>query len=188
MDISDIEDMFRKYEYSLNREAIMRPLNLNIIGLRSPGSRVNYFDDTICLVFERHAKWEIHKFKATTYPGLPSLLKPVNKNGTAIMVPGQYSYKLGYHRGKYRALVQAKHVKVYRDNNKNSVYDLDSENIEEGFFGINIHRASFGASVVGPDSSGCQVIKYKNDYDKLISICEKASFYWDNFTYTLVQL
>ena len=66
----------------------------------------------------------------------------MNKDGVAILKPGQYrgSHKLGLHQGKYEALRQKSPVKVYRDNNKDGDYDLIEENVQEGIFGINIHK------------------------------------------------
>ena len=42
---------------------------------------------------------------------------------------------------------QKSSVKVYRDNNKDGDYDLIEENIDEGIFGINIHKV--GSRVEG---------------------------------------
>ena len=69
----------------------------------------------------------------------------LNKKGVAILKPGQYrgSHKLRLHQGKYLALGQQKPVKVYRDKNKDGKYDLSYEDhVDEGLFGINIHRAT----------------------------------------------
>lgn len=67
----------------------------------------------------------------------------MNPKGTAILAPGQYqsSHKIGLHRGKYKALVQHRPVTVYRDNNKDSKYDLEPTKKDTGIFGINIHKA-----------------------------------------------
>lgn len=158
---------------------------LNIVGWRNSLGRVNYFDDRISLYWKDDGVWEGRDYQATTKPGNPFLKNPINPKGTAILVPGQYSYKLGLHHGKYEALVQAGPVKVYRDNNRDLVYDLFRPTIEEGYFGINIHRASIGDKLVGPDSAGCQVIKSKSDYDEFIGLCKRSA---TNLTYTLVDI
>lgn len=88
--------------------------------------------------------WVIRQWPITTKPGTTVLRRPVNSKGTAILVPGQYEgvYKLDLHAGKYLALCQRLgSVKVYRDNDKDDQYDLNPSTIEEGMFGINIHRA-----------------------------------------------
>lgn len=167
------------------------PFNLNIVGFRNLFGRTNYFDDIIAIYYEYQGEWMSVGYQATTRPGLPHLLKPMNSNGAAILVPGQYrsAYSIGKHKGKYDALVQVGDVEVYRDNNQDSVYDSDSRTIDKGYFGINIHRASFGAKLVGPDSAGCQVIKERSDFESFMALCQKAHNYWrTNFTYTLVEL
>ena len=69
---------------------------------------------------------------------------PMNSKGCAILVPGQYrgSHKLRLHQGRYLALGQQRSVKVYRDRDKDGHYDFDESTIDEGLFGINIHRAT----------------------------------------------
>jgi len=112
----------------------------------------------------------------------------MNTKGTAILVPGQYSqaYKLGLHRGKYEALVQAKPVKVYRDNDKDSVYDMLPSSIDTGFFGINIHKAGHDSTWVDDWSAGCQVFKRAADFEAFMSLVRKAAKIYGNlFTYTL---
>lgn len=161
----------------------------NIVGFRNRFGRSNYFDDFIAIYRQRAGAWETFWYEATTLPGTPSLLKPVNVKGTAILAANQYTdcYKIGFHRGKYEALVQVKPVEVYRDNNRDIFYN--QENKEAGLFGINIHRASLGAKIVGVDSAGCQVIRYRKDYEDFMSLCNKHRILYGNkFTYTLVEL
>ena len=62
------------------------------------------------------------------------------------MKEGQYvdTFAIDYHQGKYLALCQRwKPIIVYRDRNKNNVFEFENE--ESGMFGGNIHCA-------GPDS------------------------------------
>lgn len=177
--------------YEVNIQKEYKPYNLNIVGFRNIFGRPNYFEDTIAVYYQEEGEWVWECFEATTRPGFHFLLNPLNEKGTAILVAGQYkdSYMLGLHKKSYEALIQKMPVKVYRDNNKNLMYDLDQRTVEEGFFGINIHKASLGAKLVGPDSAGCQVIKNSKDYQKFISLCRKASGFWGNkFTYTLVEI
>jgi len=177
--------VFELLEYSVAREIPNKPYNLNIVGVRSSFGRVNYFDDSINIYYEKEGKWVHRAFMATTYPGKPSLLKPINTKGSAILKPGQYQYKKGKHKGQYDALVQAGPVTVYRDNNRDLVYN--SVNEESGFFGINIHKASLYTKFVGPDSYGCQVIK--EGFDNFMSIINSSLNYRENrFTYSLVEI
>jgi len=177
--------VFELLEYSVAREVPNKPYNLNIVGVRNSFGRVNHFDDSINIYYEQDGKWVHQAFKATTYPGIPSLLKPINPKGSAILKTGQYQYKKGKHKGQYDALVQHGPVTVYRDNNRDLIYN--SLNEETGFFGINIHKASLYTKVVGPDSYGCQVIK--EGFDNFMSVINRSLNYRENkFTYTLVEI
>ena len=119
--------------------------------------------------------------------------KPMLEKGCAILVPGQYrgSHKLRLHQGKYLALGQHRPVKVYRDRDKDGMYDFDETTIDEGLFGINIHRATKYAgktsTYVDKWSAGCQVIASNDDWHCFLDICQTARDTWNNnFTYTLL--
>lgn len=164
----------------------------NIIGVRTKHSRTNFFDDVLHYITDYEGIVQHFFWPMTTLPGSPYLLSPLNKKGSAIMVPGQYvnSYRLGLHKGKYEALIQVKDVKVYRDNNKNLIYDMDTRTVETGLFGINIHKAGAFAQVIGVNSAGCQVVQDVQDYDHFIELCKAFTVGSFNklFTYTLVEL
>ena len=71
-------------------------------------------------------------------------------------------------------------------------YDLLEENVHEGVFGINIHRATRhkGKKSYQVDkwSAGCQVIASNDDWHEFLGICKKAADIWGNsFTYTLIE-
>ena len=165
--------------------------NLNIIGIRSKTNEVNKFDDRICVVFRDELGWITRTWPCTTDPGIYWLDNPSNVTGTAILVPGQYRgvYKIGKHRGQYDALVQkGGAVKVYRDANKDEVLDMDPDTEQEGFFGINIHKAGEHSTEVNKWSAGCQVFANKDDFEEFMSICYAARTKWgDSFTYTLID-
>ncbi len=168
--------------------------NLNIIGIRSNNKDVNHFDDNILVVYRNNKKeWEIFCAPATTDPGLVPLLRPISKSGTAILVPGQYrgSHKIDLHAGKYLALRQSGGpVKVYRDNDRDRVLEMDDDTIEEGYFGINIHRGARkgDTKLVQSYSAGCQVFQNAKDFNKFLSICQKSADKFGNrFTYTLLE-
>lgn len=170
-----------------------KPLNLNIVGIRSSDAAPNNFDDSICCFFrDNNLEWKFFQWKATTDPGLYWLLHPMNVEGTAILVEGQYrgAYKLGLHRGTYQALVQSKPLKVIRDFDRDNVLEFESNNIEEGFFGINIHRASSSHTSTQVDkwSAGCQVFSSPNDFNLFMSFVHQAlHLYSNSFTYTLLN-
>ena len=169
--------------------------NLNIVGVRNsePGDAItNKFDDYITISYKVDGKWQFEIFEATTDPGLHWAENLFNKDGVAILVPGQYrgSHTIGLHQGKYKALKQQKPVKVYRDKNKDGNYDMLEENIKEGIYGINIHRASAAgtSSQIDKWSAGCQVIANNQNFDRLMELAHKAKDIWGNsFTYTLIE-
>jgi len=173
--------------------------NVNIIGIRNSATAnkvTNKFDDKITLSYkDEDDNWQYHEFDCTTDPGTHYMDSPILENtGCAILVPGQYkgSHKIRKHQGRYEALGQQRKVKVYRDNNRDDIYNLNTESIDEGLFGINIHRATKYAgkksSQVDRWSAGCQVIASNDDWTKFMKICRKARDIWgNNFTYTLLE-
>mgnify|MGYP003113969824 FL=1 len=171
--------------------------NLNIVGVRnsSTGDEVtNKFDDKITLSYKVEGEWKFYSFDATTDPGKYWVENIMRVEGVACLKPGQYkSYRIDKHRGIYDCLAQREgEVTVYRDNNKDGCYDLDDNNTQTGFFGINIHRATARAgkksTQVDKWSAGCQVIASNDDWSEFIFACYKAREIWGNkFTYTLIN-
>jgi len=171
--------------------------NLNIVGVRNgeTGTEVtNKFDDFLTLSYKVDGEWEYHCFDATTDPGKHWVENIMREEGVAILKENQYrgSHKIGLHQGKYEALRQQKPVQVYRDNDLDGNYDLLEENIQEGIFGINIHRATKWegkkSTQIDKWSAGCQVIAANDDFRLFMEICNKAKDTWSNsFTYTLIN-
>ena len=170
--------------------------NLNIVGVRNSdtnGAVTNKFDDMITLTYEVGGVLKYHEFDATTDPGSHWEKNLLSKDGVAILVPNQYrgSHTISMHQGKYEALKQQKPVKVYRDNNKDGKYDMLEENIQEGIFGINIHKAGSrveGSTQIDKWSAGCQVLSKESDFNKLMELAHKAAaLYGKSFTYTLIE-
>ena len=171
--------------------------NLNIVGVRNgeTGTKVtNKFDDFLTLSYKVDGEWNYHCFDATTDPGKHWVENIMREEGVAILKENQYrgSHKIGLHQGKYEALRQQKPVQVYRDNDLDGNYDLLEENIQEGIFGINIHRATKWegkkSTQIDKWSAGCQVIAANDDFRLFMEICNKAKDTWSNsFTYTLIN-
>jgi len=172
--------------------------NLNIVGIRNSDTKgrvTNAFDDLMTISYkDNNLTWHYHEYDCTTDPGTHWVKNLLNSDGVAILKPGQYrgSHKIGLHQGKYEALRQKKPLEVYRDNNKDGVYDCIEENVKEGIYGINIHRAtakSGGKSTrVDKWSAGCQVIARNSDFKEFMDICNEANNEWGNsFTYTLIE-
>jgi hypothetical protein len=169
--------------------------DVNIVGIRNSETNnevTNHFDDTLTISYKVDGEWKFHSWPATTDPGQYWIENPISKDGTAILVPGQYrgSHMIGLHQGKYEALRQRKPVKVYRDNDKDLEYDTDEDTIKEGIYGINIHRSNpYDQSYyVNKWSAGCQVFKKVADFHEFMDICRKARDIWGNsFSYTLIE-
>ena len=172
--------------------------NVNIVGVRNSLTKnkvTNAFDDLMTLSYKINGEWQYHEFDCTTDPGTHYMDSPILKSkGTAILKPGQYpkSHKIRKHQGRYEALGQQNNVTVYRDNNRDDMYTLNTENTDTGLFGINIHRATKYAgkksSQVDKWSAGCQVIAANDDWTKFMKIMRKARDTWsNNFTYTLLD-
>jgi hypothetical protein len=172
---------------------LMRPYELNIVGVRSKSRTANAFDDMIYVFYlDNKANWQLYGFPATTDPGTYYLQHPINKSGTAILKPNQYlnTYELGMHRQKYLALVQRKPVTVYRDADKNCQLDFSGQKQETGMFGINIHRASQQGTTPSVDaySAGCQVLANAEDFKTFIRLCQYHKIkYGNSFSYTLID-
>ena len=171
--------------------------NLNIIGIRNKSHDSKKFDDTLVVIYRNDDRdWEVLSYEITTEPGPSILRKPINPDGTAILVPGQYRsvYRVGLHGGSYRhtALVQrGGRVKVWRDTNKNEIMEIDENTlIQEGMFGINIHRSAWPTEreYVRGSSAGCQVFKDSRQFTQFLNVCNKsADAFGNSFTYTLIE-
>jgi hypothetical protein len=172
------------YKYFENGE-----YNMNVIGVRNsePGKKVtNVFDDWMTLSYKNDkGVWCFHKWACTTDPGTKAVKHFHNAGGVARVVPGQYraSHFVGLHQGKYKALKQCGPVKVYRDANKDMVFD--ETKVDTGIFGINIHHAGADSAVVENWSEGCQVFKRIKDFDEFMRIVQLDK--GKKWTYTLIE-
>ena len=187
-----IEATLKSKGYVYFEDVANKGYDVNIIGVRNsvPGNKVtNLFDDILTLSYkDDKGVWQYHEWMNTTEPGKKGVMEYHNVNGVARLVEGQYrgSHALGLHQGKYEALRQAKPVKVYRDKNKDLIFD--ETKIDEGIFGINIHKAGQDSTWVENWSEGCQVFKRVKDFDEFIKICKKAKkIHGNSFTYTLIE-
>ena len=193
-----IEYAVRSKGYKYFKDTQEKGYDVNIIGIRNSKTKnrvTNAFDDKITISYKDfNNEWHYHEYDCTTDPGTHWVENLLNSDGVAILKPGQYrgSHKIGLHQGKYEALRQQKPLKVYRDGDLDNEYDLLEENVKEGLYGINIHRATARtggkSSRVDKWSAGCQVIAANDDFNEFMDICRKASNIWGNsFTYTLIE-
>jgi len=168
-----------------------KDFDVNIVGVRNSATGqdvTNVFDDTMTISYKENGEWKLRQWACTTDPGKKGVKEYHNAAGVARLVEGQYrsSHTLGLHQGKYEALKQAKPVKVYRDANRDMVYD--ESKIQEGVFGINIHKAGADSTYVENWSEGCQVFKRSKDFEEFMTICRKAAaIHGKSFTYTLIE-
>lgn len=169
-------------------------LNLNIIGVRNDSGKADTFDDFINVLYKLNGEWCVDTYPATTEPGTRILQRPINKKGTAILVPNQYRgvYKIDTHGGKrkYTALCQRNgEVEVWRDDNRDTTPDCVGPK-DKGFYGINIHRqwGSDEREYTGGVSAGCQVFQSSRHFYQFMDTCNRAADKWGNsFTYTLIM-
>jgi len=186
-----IEGSVKAKGYVYFEDVNNKGFDVNIVGVRnsSTGQKVtNAFDDCITLSYKENGEWKFHCWPATTDPGKKGVLEYHNAAGVARLVEGQYrgSHTIRLHQGKYEALGQAKNVKVYRDANKDLNYD--ETKIQEGLFGINIHKAGADSTYVENWSEGCQVFKKSADFEEFMKICRKSrDIHGNSFTYTLIE-
>ena len=178
--------------YVYFEDANNKSYDVNIIGIRNSttGQKVtNVFDDLLTVSYkDETGAWHYHEWAATTDPGKKGILESQNKVGIARLVEGQYrgSHTIRLHQGKYEALGQSKNVKVYRDANRDMNYDENK--IDEGLFGINIHKAGADSTYVENWSMGCQVFKKSANFEEFMKICRKArDKHGNSFTYTLIE-
>jgi len=158
--------------------------NFHIVGIRSQANIPNEFDDLIGVVSGNNIAW----YTGTTNPGTHWLKNLMNPKGTALLKPGQWtdSWKLGLHRGEYKALVQCKPITVFRDTDKDAIAEENAKT-DTGLFGINIHRANpkWTSKFIDKWSAGCQVLNNPADFKRLIEACEASDL--TRFTYTLLR-
>jgi len=178
--------------YVYFEDAANKTYDVNIVGVRnsSTGNKVtNVFDDIITISFkDETGNWVYKEWMNTTEPGKKGVMEYHNAGGVARLVEGQYrgSHAVGLHQGKYEALRQVKPLKVYRDTNKDLIFDENK--ITEGVYGINIHKAGQDSTWVENWSEGCQVFKRVKDFDEFMKIVKKSKkIHGNSFTYTLIE-
>ena len=162
-----------------------REYNINLLAIRKTNEITNLFDDLLVVFWKYNGVWYLQEYTCTTKPGTsyftPSYIKKLG--GVAMLVPGQYKYQLGLHKGLYEALRQAEPVKVYRLSDKN--YN-GLERIETLNSSINIHRANENgqSTLVNKWSAGCIVIN--KGYDDFLDIVRKSLSLYSRVTLRLI--
>jgi hypothetical protein len=185
--VSQILKAYKANGYTLDD----RPFAMNIFGIRANSTKSDSFDDIIGYLYvDGSGKWNAVQSPATTDTGTYWLKNPMTSKGSALLIAGQYqdAYQIGTHAGKYTAFVQRGPVKVYRDYNRDAILDFNNGTLDEGLFGINLHRADGTGTTksIGRYSAGCQVWADAEDFEKALSFGRKhREKYGNKFTYTL---
>ncbi len=138
------------------------------LGANARDNDVGVYDDAIILI----SPTAFVSYNANTDP---SVLKPK----VAVLQPGSWTYEVGMHKRndpvkRYRALVQAAEVEVFRPGTdaesvgtKSDLGKCIAPGIWRGWFGVNIHRGGFNTT----GSEGCQTI-YKPQWDAFLAQAE----------------
>lgn len=131
---------------------------------------VDDFNDIIGIVYGK----EVLAFSATTKPGRSPLLRDdTHPDGVFILTHGFFEncWHRGFHRGKYKALVQFGTDRFFgwRDKDKDGQFDLDGK-IYRNVTGLNLHTTRWDKQVkhVGDFSEGCQVVEVAKEYDQMM--------------------
>lgn len=162
---------------------INSPGYVNIFIYRKHRVFTNKFDDKIYWLWkDNNDTWQMDSANITSKPGTYYVKNPLSEKGVAILKSGflKDSHQLGLHQGKYQALIQAKELTVYRDNDKDDWADYTKT--DTGWFGINIHRANalWTSTVVDKWSAGCQVFANPIKYNSFINQCKKHALLHGN--------
>lgn len=190
--IVQILNAIRKKNYVINE----LPFQINIFGIRTNDATADTFNDFVGIVYkDNKGTWMGKIYEATTDPGMYYRLNPMNVEGTAIMIPGQYKdvYKIGLHKG-YEAMQQIAPIDYVRDNNKDKVLDFLYK--VAGFkkyreiAATNIHHAGADSAVNWNWSAGCQVFKRIKDFLEFMAIIKESVDTYrlpNKFNYTLLE-
>jgi hypothetical protein len=135
--------------------------DLSLFGIAGESHEANLYDDAIGVVWrDRHGIPTGLLYRATVDPGRKWLLNPMRETGCAILArPRFYKglWKRGVHKG-HDALVQVGPCSIWRDNDRDTVLDMDAPPIDRPPIGINLHDPfSLDPAVVEGASAGCQV-------------------------------
>tara|TARA_R110002072_G_scaffold5791_1_gene36082 strand:+ start:135 stop:740 length:606 start_codon:yes stop_codon:yes gene_type:complete len=197
MDLSydKIKKLYKKKKYKFCEGTY----NLNIFGIRDTCFADDTFNDYIGVAYEDECEFKVDLYKGSTDPAVHYLRNPLNRNGTIIMLEGQYRgcYKIGIHNrskpvNSYSALEQIGPMSYIRDNNKDDVLDIDESKKITGVYKTNVHRCSKYRVLryVGLYSAGCQVIQNPKHFDAFMDTANRqVSLGWgDKFSYTLFNI
>lgn len=184
-----IENIYKKHDAEIEE--------LNIFGIRNEADQdSDIFNDQLGIMLPDDT---VYVWPGTTDPGKHATME--KDQGAAHLCLGYHAdiWQVGIHAAKnpsfaHRALVQTGNsCKIWRDNDRNYLQNK-TDKVEEGYFGINFHRASAvtANNFIGPYSFGCQVTKNLKDFEAILSLITGTKKYQANhaakFSYLLVSI
>lgn len=203
---SDVIDKIIKIVKDGGGEVFENDGYINFCGVRNNATN-DTFNDVLYIYWKDTTDGNFKCVKTsgfTTKPGKKSVLNTtgkVNSKGVAIVKEGWHPdvWYHGLHGGKYAALRQddgvTKPITITRDKTQfgqsGNNYELRifSDTTESGYPYTNMHRSGDpqGNSVNGW-SEGCQVFKYKSEFDEMLSMANVATSKGQNrFSYFLTN-
>ena len=171
-------DLFVKLQNSYLLQNILIE-EFNLFGIRNSNNMSEDIWNDILGLFTKLGK--VYTWLGTTDPGVKATMQG-KADGAAHLCIGFHKdiWQIGIH-GKHNpnyahtALIQTGNkVKIWRDKNKNFVNDEPT--YEEGWYGINWHRASKwqNSPTIGNYSAGCQVTQDIDDFEFALDIILKS--------------
>lgn len=181
---------YRRKDWTVNT----RPLELNIIGLRSTMRSGTSFDDEIHVFWvDATKKWRYLVCPASTDPSDAYLKNPVNGKYTSVLAEGQYrgAYQVGKHLGHYPALVQSGPVQIVQDYDRNAKFD--ARNGQKAMVGRGVDIVPLPAfdnrsNVLGHGSAACQILQSPADMATLLTLANRhVGLYGNQLDYALLD-
>ncbi|MEM8556935.1 MAG: hypothetical protein AAGG50_03745 [Bacteroidota bacterium] len=173
----------RALDVPLPRPGADGPGEVLPIGVRSANTEAGAFDDAMgILVYKPGGAPSSERFWAqmevgTVDPGTPHMLRPINPRGCGIICEGFHKniWTRGLHKGRQRALIQrGAPIRVYRDDNRDTILDFDPGTVEEGWFGANWHTTAGRADDVGLWSAMCPVTQDPRLHAAMMDVCYES--------------
>jgi len=153
---------------------------VNIMGVRNESDPGEWNDFFLVNIGDFLGKYE-----GTTDPGVYYTKKPLKSDGAFHLCYGFHKnlWGIGFHRG-YQALVQKGKCKGWRDKNKNFKNDDNIYVIKKS--AINFHHGYSTPGDISKHGAGCQVIRNKESYEKLLTQIKKTGI--KRISYLLISI
>ena len=150
-------------------------------------NRVDAFDDArIVMKVVDGVPKIVGSWQATIETGVYYTQHPIAEDGqgAAMIAFDQFNaWQVGYHRGKYEALIQTGGpVKVYRDNKMD--FKREGAPTTTGFFGINQHHGyDAPRDQIGYNSAGCLVGRMVKGHEEFMALVKSDRRYKADHAY-----